>query len=187
MSVRKLWRLWLLGLVAVVLTWLALQDPLSSSDVQAVGEARPGARLPTVAPPPRPVDPAPALAALSQSALWGPLAPRAASGAGGDAGAEMPPPQWSLSGYYENTGTRFVIVSFEQQVLPSRQLRVADRLPDGSRIEQIEPDRVRVRRPPPSSADEAASSPESSWLPITPGLPAPATKNQRSTQARSAR
>ena len=80
MSVRKLWRLWALLMVAAVLGWLALQDALSP-DPSVVGAQRPGTRLPSVATPPRPVDPAPSLAALSQSTLWGSLAPRPGSGA----------------------------------------------------------------------------------------------------------
>lgn len=178
MKVRQLWRLWVLALVAVALAWLALRDALTSRDVPGIGVARQGTGLPVIAPPPRPVDPAPALEALSQSSLWGPRASRPASGAGA-AEPEAAPPKWSLSGYYEVAGTRFVIVSFEQQARSSQQLKVADKLPDGSRIEQIEPDRVRVRMPRPDPTDEGASSPRSGWLPITPGLPLPAAKNPR--------
>lgn len=180
MSVRKLWRLWALVLAAVVLAGLTLQTP-PSDDLQPVAATRKDARVPSLAPPPVPVDPAPALTKLSQSTLWGPLAPRAASGA---AAGEAPlPPKWDLTGYYELSGKRFVIVSFEQQALPSRQLTLADRLPDGSRIEQIEPDRVRVRRPwtrsRVDSPAKGATAPRSNWLPITPGLSTPTPKNNR--------
>lgn len=176
MSVRKLWRLWGLVLVAVVLAALVFQDSTPSSDAPAVRATRQRAPLPALAPLPRPADPAPSLAALSQATIWGPLPPRAASGAAD--GGEAPPPGWSLSGFYEISGTKFVIVSFEQQLRPSQQLKVADKLPDGSRIVQIEPDRVRVRAPAPAAAAEGASTPPSLWLPITPGLPMPASKRQ---------
>jgi hypothetical protein len=179
-SVRKLWRLWALVLAAVVLAGLTLQTP-PADDPPPVAATRRDARVPSLAPPPVPANPVPALAKLSQSTLWGPLAPRAASGA---ASVETPlPPKWALTGYYELSGKRFVIVSFEQQALPSKQLTLADRLPDGSRIEQIEPDRVRVRRPWARSrvdpAAQGATVPRSNWLPITPGLSAAAPKNNR--------
>ncbi len=144
MSVRRLWRLWALLLVAVVLAWLTLSTP-TAGDKPTLVAARQNARLPNLAPAPVPADPGPALAVLSQSTLWGPLQPRPASGA---AGGAPPAPQWAVTGYYELSGKRFVIVSFDQQALPSQQLSVADRLPDGSRIAQIEPDRVRVWRAP---------------------------------------
>lgn len=168
MSVRRLWRLWALVMVAVVLAALTLQMP-TSDDMPLVTAARKDARPPQLAPPPVPVDPAPALTKLSQSTLWGPLAPRSVSGAA--SGAAPLPPRWDLTGFYELTGKRFVVVSFENQALPPQQLRLGDKLPDGSRIERIEPDRVRARPPP---ASNGASAPGSGWLPITPGLPAAA-------------
>ncbi|MCU0963889.1 MAG: hypothetical protein MUF08_02270 [Burkholderiaceae bacterium] len=172
MSVRSLWRLWALALVAAVLAMLNLQTP-PSDDMTLVAAARKEARLPHLAPPPVPVDPAPALTKLSQSTLWGPLAPRPASGAAG--GAAPSPAKWGLTGFYERTGTRFVIVSFEQQALPTQQLKLGDRLPDGSRIERIEPDRVRARRARASST----SAPSARWLPITPGLSAAPPNDKR--------
>jgi len=179
-SVRGLWRLWALVLVAVVLAGLTLQTP-PSDDTPLVAATRKDARLPALAPPPVPVDPAPALVQLSQSTLWGPLAPRPTPGAAG--GTAPPPPKWGLTGFYELTGKRFVILSFEQQALPSQQLKPGDKLPDGSRIERIEPDRVRVRAPRKradiGSPDGSASAPSSGWLPITPGLPAPAARSKR--------
>lgn len=177
MTVRKLWRLWGLVLVAGVLAALALPDLTSPNDAPTVRATRQRAQLPALAPLPRPADPAPALATLSQSTIWGPLPPRAASGAASDGEASLP--KWSLSGFYEISGTKFVIVSFEKLVRPSQQLKVADKLPDGSRIVQIEPDRVRVRAPSPSAATDGASAPTSQWLPITPGLPIPASKRHR--------
>ena len=81
-----------------------------------------------------------------------------------------------MTGYYELTGTRFVIVSFDQQALPTRQLKLGDKLPDGSRIERIEPDRVRARR---AGASMGADAPSSRWLPITPGLSAPSPNDKR--------
>lgn len=177
MTVRKLWRLWGLVLVAGVLAALALPDSTTSNDAPTVRATRQPAQLPALAPSPLPADPAPALATLSQSTIWGPLPPRAASGAAGK--GEAPPPKWSLSGFYEISGTKFVIVSFEKLVRPSQQLKVADKLPDGSRIVQIEPDRVRVRVPAPEAPAEGASAPTSLWLPITPGLPMPTGKRRR--------
>lgn len=173
MSVRGLWRLWALGLVAAVLAVLNLQTP-PSHDIAPAVAARNESRLPNLAPPPVPVDPAPALAKLSQSTLWGPLAPRPPSGAAG--GAAPPPPKWDLTGFFERTGTRFVIVSFEQQALPTQQLKLGDKLPDGSRIERIEPDRVRARQ---LRASVGAGAPSSRWLPITPGLSAPSPNDKR--------
>lgn len=166
MSVRSLWRLWALLLVAAALAMLNRQTP-PSDDMTLVAAARKEARQPHLAPPPVPIDPAPALTKLSQSTLWGPLAPRPASGAAG--GAAPPPAKWGLTGFYELTGTRYVIVSFDQQALPTRQLKVGDKLPDGSRIEWIEPDRVRARR---ARASTSTSAPSARWLPITPGLSA---------------
>lgn len=179
MSVRGLWRLWALALAVVVLGWIALQGALSSREVQEAGAVRPAIRLPDVAPPPRPVDPTPALQTLSQSNFWGPRTPRPASGASGTDEAEPVPPKWSVTGYYERAGIRHVIVSFEQQVRPSQQLKVADKLPDGSRIEQIQPDRVRVRMARTDPPEEGASSPKSEWIPITPGLSKRAAGNSR--------
>lgn len=176
MSVRRLWRLWGLGLVAFVLAWLMLQDWLSPGEAQTVRAVRQASQLPSLAPQPRPADPAPYLAALSQSTMWGPLPARAASGAGGV--GEAPPPKWSVTGFFENAGRRYVVVSFEQQARPSQQLRVGDSLPDGSRIVQISRDRVRVQSPAPGAAAEGASPPASHWLPITPGLPIPAAKHR---------
>jgi hypothetical protein len=161
-SVRSLWRLWALLMLAVVLTWLMLQQQQPAQGTAPVVAARQGARLPALAPLPRPIDPAPTVARLAQSTLWGPLAPRAASGATGVAEAA----KWSLTGYYERSGIRYVVVSFDQPAMASLQLRAGDRLPDGSRIERIEPDRLRVRAP----AAGGAAAPGSSWLPITPGL-----------------
>lgn len=179
MSVRQLWRLWVLGLVAVVLAWLGLTDDAPSVDAQGVRVVRPGTRMPDLAPSPQPVDPTPAVQALSQSTLWGPRAARVASGASGAGEAEVPPPAWGLTGYYENAGIRFVIVSFERQARSSQQLKVADKLPDGSRIERIEPDRVRVRMARPDPPEEGASAAKSAWLAITPGLLVPAAKDPR--------
>lgn len=171
MTVRKLWRLWGLLLVALVLAWLVMQSPGSSGDVQTVRATRHAARLQALTPLPRPADPASSLATLSESTMWGPLPPRAASGVAG--GAESPPPKWSLTGFYERSGKRYVVVSFEQQARPSQQLKVADSLPDGSRIIRIETDRVRVRSP---AAGNAAAF---EWIPITPGLPMPSSRRQR--------
>ncbi len=173
MSVRRLWRLWALVLVAVVLAALTLRTP-PSDEMPLVAAARKDARLPTLAPPPVTVDPAPALNKLSQSTLWGPLAPRPASSAA--SGAAPRPAQWALTGFYELKGTRFVIVSFEQQALPPQLLKLGDKLPDGSRIEQIEPDRARARRP---RTRTGVGTPSSRWLPITPGLPAPSPNDKR--------
>jgi hypothetical protein len=172
-SVRGLWRLWALVLVAVVLAALTLQTP-PAADVPQVAAAHKDARPPPLAPPPVPIDPAPALMKLSQSTLWGPLAPRPASGAAG--GAASTPPKWDLTGFYELTGTRFVIISFEQQALPSQQLKLGDKLPDGSRIERIDPDRGRARRP---QASTGAGAPGSLWLPITPGWSPPSPQGKR--------
>jgi hypothetical protein len=162
-SVRSLWRLWALLMLAVVLAWPMLQQR-AAHDSAPVAPTRQGARLPTLAPLPRPPDPAPTVARLAQSTLWGPLAPRAASGAAG--GAEAPAPKWSLTGYYARSGIRHVVVSFDQPAMASLQLKVGDRLPDGSRIERIEPDRVRVRAP----AADGATAAGSRWLAVTPGL-----------------
>ncbi len=168
-----MWRLWALVMVAVVLAALMLRTP-PSDETPLVAATRKDARLPDLAPPAVPIDPAPALTKLSQSTLWGPLAPRPASGA---AGGEAPqPPKWALTGFYELSGTRFVVVSFEQQALPSQQLKQGDKLPNGSRIERIEPDRVRARRP---RASLGAGAPSSGWLPITPGLPARSANEKR--------
>ncbi|HMO45610.1 MAG TPA: hypothetical protein PKB14_06220 [Rubrivivax sp.] len=155
MTVRGLWRLWALLMTAAVLAGLALLQ--GSAQETPLVAPRQAARLPPLAPLPHLPDPAPALALLSQSTLWGPLAPRA-----GAAGAEAPPPpKWGLTGYYEIAGTRYVVVSFELPARASQQLKRGDKLPDGSRIEGIEPDRVRVRAP---------DAPKSVWLPVTPGL-----------------
>lgn len=177
MSVRKLWRLWALLMMVLVLAWLALQDSLSP-DARVVAAQRPGARLPPIARPPRPVDPAPSLAALSQSTLWGPLPPRPSAGASGP-DTDTPPSKWTLSGYFEHSGTRFVVVSFEQPVRPSQQLKLGDKLPDGSRIVKIEPDRIRVQPVKVGSPEGTAAATTSGWLPITPGLPENAPKNKR--------
>lgn len=174
MSVRKLWRLWALVLVAVVLAALTLLRMPQSEEAPTAAAAAQEARLPTLAPLPAPLDPTPALAKLSQSTLWGPLAPRPASNAA--SGAAPAPAQWALTGFYELTGTRFVIVSFEQQALPPQLLKLGDKLPDGSRIEQIEPDRARARRP---RARVGAGTPSSRWLPITPGLSTPLPYDKR--------
>lgn len=171
MSVRGLWRLWALLMIVAILVGLTLSSQ-PSGDVPTLVAARQPVRMPKLAPLPTPVDPTPILAQLSQSTLWGPLAPRPASGAASDA---PPPPKWDVSGYYELGGKRFVVLSFEKQVLPSRQLTVKDKLPDGSRITRIEPDRVRTTAPSADAAApqaEGASQPTSRWLPITPGLPA---------------
>lgn len=170
MSVRGLWRLWALVLIAIVLAWLMLR-PTLSSDLPALVSARQPDRMPKLAPLPVPTDPAPALALLSQSTLWGPLPPRPASGAAGEA---PPPPKWEVSGFYVVSGKRYVVVSFEKQALPSLQLTRGDRLPDGSRITRIEPDRVHVLAPQTDAGAglqvNTAAQSKSSWLPITPGL-----------------
>lgn len=166
---RVRWRLWALLILAALLAWFALQRA-PSPEVSVVAPMRPGPRLPSIAPPPRPVDPAPALAALSQSTLWGPLPPRPGSGASGpDAGTVSP--KWTVSGYYEQGGTRFIVVSFEQLLRPSQHLKLGDKLPDGSRIVKIEPDRVRAQPAAVTAPEEGAATPSSGWLPITPGLP----------------
>jgi hypothetical protein len=173
-TVRQVWRLWALLMVAAVLVWLGFEEPAPPTGTEPVTPRR-AARLPALPAPPVPADPSAALNRLAQSTLWGPL-PRAASAPGG---SDAPAPKWSLSGYVDANGVRQVIVSFENLALPSRQLRVGDRLPDGTTIVAIEPDRVRVRAPLTAPPDGAASAPVSGWLPITPGLapglaPAPA-------------
>jgi hypothetical protein len=182
MSVTKLWRIWALSLIAVALAWLILQD-LSPGGEQAEVAVRPSTRLPAIAPAPRPVDASAELESLSKSTLWGPIAQRPASGASDAGASEAPAPKWSLSGYYDVSGTKYVIVSFEQLARPSQQLKLHDKLPDGARIEAIEPDRVRVRAPrvnlPGSAPSDDSSSRSSSWLPITPGLPLPTPRKQR--------
>lgn len=175
MTVRQLWRLWALLVVAVVLAWLAV-EPSATSNGMALVSPRQAARLPQLPPPPAPADPAAAIDKLAQSALWGPPA-RAASGAAAD--DAPPPPKWALSGFVDVNGKRQVIVSFENLALPSRQLGVGDKLPDGSSIVAIEPDRLRVRAPRTRPPEGAASAPASGWLPITPGLTAPASPTRR--------
>ena len=170
MNVRSLWRVWALLLVAVLLAWLTLQQR-AAPDAALVAATRQGARLPTLPPLPQPTDPAPVVARLAQSTLWGPVAPRSPSGA--TAAEQAAAAKWSLTGYYALRGTRYVIVSFEQATMASLQLKTGDRLPDGSRIEHIEPDRVRVR-----AADDSAE-PGWRWLPVTPGLAAQAPKGKR--------
>lgn len=162
MSVRSLWRLWALLMVAVVLAWVVLQQQWREHDAAPVAATRQEARVPALPPLPHPIDPAPTLAQLAQSTLWGPLVPRAAAGATSVAEA----PKWSLTGYYERSGVRYVVVTFDQPAMASLQLKAGDRLPDGSRIERIEPDRLRVRTPPVGGA----AAPGSRWLPITPGM-----------------
>lgn len=180
MSVRSLWRLWALLLAAVTLAWLTLQER-PAHDAAPVAAVRRSAPLPTLAPLPRATDPQTTVAQLAQSTLWGPIAPRAASGAAGT--AEAPPPKWSLTGYYELAGTRYVVVSFDQPAMASLQLKVGDRLPDGSRIERIEPDRVRARAPasrgPSTAAATGGPVTGSGWLPVTPGLDVAPTKGKR--------
>lgn len=168
MTVRSLWRLWALLMVAAALAWLILL-PQPGHDVPPVAATRQGARLPTLAPLPRPADPAPTVARLAQSTLWGPVAPRAATGAAG-AAAEAAP-KWSVTGYYALSGIRHVVVSFDPPTTAALQLKVGDRLPDGSRIERIEPDRVRARAGSALAGDGAAAA-GSVWLPVTPGLAA---------------
>lgn len=181
MSVLKLWRLWALGVTVVVLAWLLLQDSLPSGE-QTLASVRQRARLPTIAPPPRLLDPAPELQSLSKSTLWGQIPQRAAAGASDADSAEAAAPKWTLTGYYDASGKRYVVVSFEQQARPSIQLKLHDKLPDGSRIEAIEPDRVRVRAPRVSPQDGSPAdenSPRgSTWLPITPGLPLPTSRRR---------
>lgn len=177
MSVIKLWRLWALFLIVVVLAWMILQNSPSEMPTQAT--VRQSVRMPAIAPVSLPADPAAELEALSKSTLWGPIAQRAASGANS---SDAPPPKWALSGYYDVSGKKYVIVSFEQLAQPSQQLKLHDKLPDGSSIEAIEPDRVRVRVPrgssPGGTAAEASSPSGSIWLPITPGLPLPAPRER---------
>lgn len=177
MTVRQLWRLWALLVVAAMLAWLAFEPPPAPSTGAPLVTPRQAARLPPLPPPPVPPDPAPALDKLAQSALWGPPPARAASGPGG--GDAPPPPKWALSGFVDVNGRRQVIVSFENLAQPSRQLGAGDKLPDGSSIVEIEPDRVRVRAPRVRPAEGAASAPASGWLPITPGLPPPAAPARR--------
>lgn len=171
-NVRSLWRVWALLLVAVLLAWLTLQQR-PAPDAAVVAATRQGARLPPLPSLPRPVDPAPVVARLAQSTLWGPVAPRSPSGAA--AAEKAPASKWSLTGYYALGETRYVIVSFDQAAMMSLQLKVGDRLPDGSRIEHIEPDRVRVR----VRAPHGSAAPGSRWLPVTPGLAARAPKSSR--------
>lgn len=181
MSVIRLWRMWALSLVVAVLAWLILQDS-SSNGEQTVAAVRHSARMPTIAQVPLPVDPAAELESLSKSALWGPIARRPASGASDANSSDVSAPKWTLSGYYAVSGKKYVVVSFEQLARPSQQLKLHDKLPDGSRIEAIEPDRVRVRAPVAKSQDGSPanenSSRSSSWLPITPGLPLPTPRTR---------
>jgi hypothetical protein len=148
MTVTKLWRIWALSLVAVSLSWLILREFAPGED-QAKAAVRHSTRPPAVSPAPRPVDPSAALASLSSTTLWGPIAQRTAPGQPAAGASEPSTPKWSLSGYYDDSGTRYVIVSFEQLARPSQQLKLHDKLPDGARIEAIEPDRA-------SAADQFA-------------------------------
>lgn len=163
MTVRQLWRLWALLMVALVLAWLTLQPAPAPVSIVTPRQA---ARLPAPAALPQPVDAAALVEALARSTLWGPPAPRAAAG-GADA---PPPPQWQLTGYYEAAGRRHVVLSYEGQALPSKQLTVGDRLPDGRRLQTIEPDRVRVGAAPGRGGQPSAPA---GWIALTPGLPDP--------------
>jgi hypothetical protein len=163
MTVRQLWRLWALLMMALVLAWLTVQ-PSSPAPTATTVMPRQPARLPEMPALPQPVDARPIVDALAQSTLWGPPAPRVPPGGA----AAPPPPKWSLSGFYEAAGTRFVVLSYEALALPSRQLKVGDRLPDGRRLQAIEPDRVRVGGGP-ARRDGPAAPP--GWIALTPGLP----------------
>lgn len=164
MTVAALWRLWALGVAAVALSGLLVADRLPSDGAPSL--VRPAARMPGLPPLPAPVDAGAALDTLARSTIWGPLAAPATDPAGAAAQAA---PAWSLSGYYEAAGVRRVIVSVDNAAVPSQQLAVGERLPDGAVILAIDPDRVRVRRA--RDATGAATGPRTAWLPIGPAPP----------------
>ena len=162
MTVAGVWRLWL-ALMAAMLVWLVWAPP-----VQEAGSAGSAAapRKPPGPPqvPATPPDPGPALETLSTSTLWGPRAARPAVAA--SAAASAPEPVWLTSGTVRRGNERLLIVHFEGNSQPSQLLRVGDSLPDGSRIEKIETNRV-LTMPP---RLKGARAPRAVWRAVVPGV-----------------
>lgn len=166
MTVAGLWRLWALAMLAAVLAMVAWDGGAP----QEPPLVRPAARLPDLPPLPAYFDPRESVDALGRSSLWGP--PAATAGAAAPAAAAAP--EWALSGYVATPAGRSVLLSFENGAAPAQQLQRGQRLPDGSVILAIEPDRVRVRLPGGrAAADAPAAGPATAWIPIGPGLALP--------------
>jgi len=99
---------------------------------------------------------------LLNSSIWGAPGGRAAVPVAAPASAAEP--AWMVSGFYSVAGTRRVVLHYEGRARPSRQLAVGEELPDGSVIEQIDTDRLRVR------TRAAAGKPGPlRWIPINRG------------------
>lgn len=166
LTVRAFWWWWA-GVVVVALAWMGSDTP---TDTAAADVAAPGL-VPLPALPASATGRAAELALLSESTLWGPRSARpAAAGASGAASAaEAAAPSWRLSGVYASGEQRVLVLHFEQQAKPSQQLRVGDRLPDGSLLRAIEPDRVLVQ----PRGGSRRHPPKSLWLPVNRGLHVP--------------
>lgn len=166
LTVRAFWWWWA-AVVAVALAWMGAGTPAGAP---AADIAVPGL-VPLPALPASAAGSAAALALLSESTLWGPRSarPAAAGASGAAAAAEAAKPAWVLSGVYTHGGQGVLVVHFDKLAQPSQQLRVGDRLPDGSLLRAIETDRVWVQ----PRGGSRRHPPKSVWLPVNRGLHVP--------------
>ena len=81
---------------------------------------------------------------LAGSGMWGGAAPATTSEASGN-GAADPGPAWSLAGVFMKDERREVVLRYAGDAQAPKLLREGDVLPDGSRVERIERERIRLR------------------------------------------
>lgn len=140
MTVRQVWQAW-----AAVASVLALPILVFGGSGAPDLELRQEAELAAGVPPlPEASVPSEDRAELAGSTLWGAAPDGAAASASGSAPAETGP-SWSLAGVFMKDERREVVLRYAGDAQPPTFLREGETLPDGSRVERIERDRIELR------------------------------------------
>jgi hypothetical protein len=164
MTVRQFWAAWAVAAVLMVLALMMRPlEPLPTLVAQ-----RRAAPLPPLPRPPPLADRRTEVEQLATSPMWGPLAAKAPA-AGASAPAEAP--KWFISGVYRVGDQWRLVLHYERLAKPSAQLGVGDKLPDGSIVETIAADKVRLRVP----RQPGAGGPRFThvWLAVNRGVALP--------------
>jgi hypothetical protein len=164
MTVRQFWAAWALAALLLVLVFvLQPPQPLPTLVVQSRAAA-----LPPLPRPPPLADRRAELEQLAGSPLWGPLAARAPAAG---ASAPTPEPKWFVSGVYRVGDQSRLVLHYEGRARPSAQLGVGDKLPDGSIVDTITPDKVRLRVPRAPGVKGPRFTP--TWIAVNRGVALP--------------
>lgn len=130
---RSVWRIWVAGVAAL---WLAV-FVLAPQPAPPAPLARPMERWELPAPPAR-LNMSAAAATMATSPIWGARPPSGAAVPAEDT-------RWTFAGIFLRSGDPAQAVIRFAAARPTQTVTIGDELPDGSKVESIEPSRVCVR------------------------------------------